>query len=146
MNRIDGLLRPVFRQLGLEGALTLRDLERQWDTLFPPPLSLHLRPIRLRDGELLITVDSSVWLQQVSLYKDEISGRLRPFGVADVRFRLGRVSTGERRRKPREEKAMPPLGPEDQQRIEESTAGIKDTALRESIRRAMGKALPHSKA
>jgi hypothetical protein len=92
MKRAGSLLGPVLRQLGIETGVRLEHMKREWQGLFGKPLSLHMSPGRFSEGELLLYVDSPVWIQQLNYYKQEIISKLGCYGVRDVKFRLGRVS------------------------------------------------------
>lgn len=141
MNRISNLIAPYVKTLGLEGALRLEELRREWGTLFGEPLSFHMSPASLRNDELLINVDSPVWLQQISFYKADILKKLRRFRITEVRFRLGKV----RQDKEAPKKSPSPgkwktLDESEVQYIEQTLSGLDDEGVRESVRKAMQKA------
>ncbi|MDP2167008.1 MAG: DUF721 domain-containing protein [Thermodesulfovibrionales bacterium] len=92
MERAGLQIHSIMKGLGLEDGLRFYRIMSCWDETFQPPLSLHMRPARLKEAELLINVDSPLWLQQISFLKEDIIGRLGPFGVKKIRLRLG--STG----------------------------------------------------
>lgn len=48
----------------------------------------HAKCTTLRKGVLTVNVDSSVWLYQLSLKKEEF---LKKMGLKDIRFRIGEV-------------------------------------------------------
>lgn len=48
----------------------------------------HVRCGALRDGVLTVNVDSSPWLYQLSLRKEEFVKKL---GLKDIRFQIGKV-------------------------------------------------------
>jgi len=50
----------------------------------------HAKCANLRAGVLTVNVDSSVWLYQLSLRKEEFLRNLG-VGVKDIRFRIGEV-------------------------------------------------------
>lgn len=137
MKRVGALISPVINRLGLEEAVTVEGLQHSWGSLFREPLSLHTFPAALKNGELLMTVDSSAWLHELTFLKSDLLKRLQPLGVKDIRFRIGRV----RMRKPtrvaegRYERRQ--LRKEDLGEIERVSSAIPDTALRERIRKAM---------
>lgn len=140
MNRIDRLLPPILKGLGMEEAVRLEGIKRGWPSIFREPLSLHMSPSVLKNGELLITVDSPVWLQQLTFFKNEIVGNLNAFGVKDVRFRIGRVNV-KRSKGHQDTRIKPSLEEEARKEIEETVSEIKDPSMKESVRRVMGKAL-----
>lgn len=141
MKRIGSLISPFVKSLGIEGALTLEGIRGEWAVLFGEPLSLHMSPVSLRNDELLIAVDSPVWLQQISFYRKDIIEKLRPFHVAEVRFRLGKIrQTRELREKPAPPPARKALDKDTLHFIEQTLSEMEDDPLRRSIRKLMEKA------
>lgn len=144
MNRIGSLISPFVRSLGIEGALRLAEIRREWAALFGEPLSLHMSPASMRNDELLINVDSPVWLQQISFYKTDIVKKLSRFRIAGVRFRLGKI---------RPEKGVATnqhsvltkknLDAVTMQYIEQTVSAIRDDEIKESVRKAMEKSFSH---
>ncbi len=140
MNRLGKLISPFLKQSGIEEAVRFERIKEEWLDVFNEPLSSHMYPISLKDGELLINIDSPVWLQQVSFYKDDIVRKLSPFEVKGVRFRLGRIASGDNARttKPAQSSGKS-ISPEAARDIEDAISVIKDQELRESIRKVMEK-------
>ncbi|RMG01780.1 MAG: DUF721 domain-containing protein, partial [Nitrospirae bacterium] len=81
----------IIRELGLEEELKLATIRTHFYDFVSPPLSDHLWPASLKRGELLVLVDSDVWLFEVRKYKSQFVQKLSSHGVREVRFRLGRV-------------------------------------------------------
>ncbi len=138
MNNIGKLISPFLERLGIDSSVRLQRIRQEWSDIFNEPLSSHMWPSSLKDGELLINVDSPVWLQQISFFKDEIIRKLGPSGVKGVRLRLGKTDyrqkvTGERR--------LPAtLTASTLQYIEDTVSEINDEEIKDSIRKAMEKA------
>lgn len=142
MNRLADIISPILRESGLEEGVRFSLLKQRWDDLFREPLSLHLYPVSLRDGELLVNVDSSVWLQEVTVHKEEILSVLKPFCIKDIRFRLGRA--GFRRQGSKDNqghKGNKRLAPESRRLIDETIGLLLDKDLKEAVRSAMEKSL-----
>ncbi len=139
MEKAGSLLGPVIKRLGIESGVRLSRIKNDWYTLFDKPLSLHMSPSKLTEGELLLNVDSPMWIQQLNFYKKEITAKLSGHGVREIRFRIGKVST----LKPREENSRKPskLSSEDERFIEGIADTIGDTELRNAVRRAAEKSL-----
>jgi hypothetical protein len=144
VKRLGGLLPPLLKGLGIEEGVRFEGIKRDWTSIFREPLSLHMCPSRLQNGELLIHVDSTVWLHQISFYKEEILRNLAPFGVKDVRFRLGRVDS-KRPRSPRLQQKHYALDSAALRQIEEAVSGMEEGPVKESVKRAMEKALSAKK-
>lgn len=148
MHRGSPLFLSLLRELGLEDRYRVDTLQREWSALFGEPLSLHTCPSGLKEGELLVTVDSPLWLQQLKFFKEEMLKRLQSFGVRTIRFRHGSIYASRRRgpghTTPQSSPpALPsrPLDDADRTWIEQTIASIADEELRETLARAMEKAL-----
>lgn len=141
MKRADSLLKPLVRDLGIEDGIRLSQIKRHWYTLFHKPLSHHMSPSFLSGNELLLTVDSPVWLQELKFYQGDIITKLALYEVKTVRFRLGRVNAVENAETGREGGKAKPLTAHDRSFIEDTVSTIEDEELREVVKKAMGKAI-----
>ncbi len=139
MEKAGSLLGPVVRRLGIESGVRLAQIKNDWLTLFEKPVSLHMSPSRLTEGELLLNVDSPIWIQQLNFFRKEILKKLSRYGVREIRFRIGRVSPV----KAREETSPRPseLSSEDARFIECLVDRIGDTELKNAVRAAARKSL-----
>jgi len=139
MEKAGSLLGPVVKRLGIESGVRLSRIKNDWHTLFDKPLSLHMSPARLTEGELLLNVDSPMWVQQLTFYKKEITAKLSGYGVREIRFRIGKVSP----LMPREEndRKLSELSSEDARFIERLVDPIDDAELRDAVRGAAEKSL-----
>jgi len=62
--------------LGLDKRLReFRALEA-WEEAVGPAVAMHAEPTGIRDGVLFVEVDSSVWMQELSLLRESIVERL----------------------------------------------------------------------
>lgn len=148
MKKVGSLITPFLKNLGVEEAVGFEKIRRDWQTLFNEPLSLHMYPSTLKNGELMINVDSPVWLQQISFYKADIIKKLAGRGITDVRLRLGKV---------RQESSMPARGAEKPPEpptvidsetlryIDDTVSEIQDAELRGAIKKSMTKAFSRKK-
>lgn len=144
MRKVSTLIPRLLKELGLEEAARFERIRKEWSAIFREPLSLHMSPSTLKNGELLIAVDSPAWLQQISLFKPDITKKLNAYGVTDVRFRIGRIAKpagGTRRANEDRPKERPSLGRDALREIDETVSGLKDGGLRENVRRAMEQSL-----
>lgn len=142
VNRIGGLISPLVKGLGIEDALRLESMRKEWAGLAGEPLSLHIGPASLKGGELLVYADSPAWLQQTTFFKAALIKKLSSFGVKNVRFMLGRVRPAGKKQAP--VLSRPPDAPLDSgtlRYIEDAVAGVKDAELRDCIRKTMEKAM-----
>ncbi len=139
MKKAGSLLDPVFRKLGIEAGVRLERIRSEWQTLFDRPLSLHMSPARLSEGELLLSVDSPIWIQQLNYYKHEIVEKLTGYGVREVRFRLGRVAAF--RNVPQSGQSLPSLSPDDEKFVNELADCVGDPEIGKAVRSAAERSL-----
>lgn len=139
MKRLDLLISPFLQEFGMEEAVRFEGIKKDWTGIFRDPLSHHMSPGSLKNGELLITVESSVWFQQLTFLKGEIIRSLSPYGVRDVRFRIGKVNAKKTAESHNVREEKQPINSEALQQIEDTVSEIKDAEVRESIRKVMGK-------
>ena len=143
LNRVDSLLTPFIREFGIEDGVRLADIKRNWYNLFNKPLSYHMSPSMLSGNEIVLNVDSPVWLQELKFYKEDIIKTLSLYGVKAVRFKLGRVSkkSGVRSQKSR----VKSLNDSEHSFIEEIVSHLKDEPLRAVVKTAIKKAIEKGK-
>jgi len=139
---VDTLLNSLFRELGISERIRIEALKRQWCSIFADPISSHTAPADLKDGKLFIAVDSPAWLQHLKFLKKEMSDKLKPYGIKDIKLKLGSVRIDNKRQIP--EKFAPPesfreLSDEDIVNIDHTVAGIENGELKAIIRQAMEK-------
>lgn len=65
---MDEGVESVLRALHLEGANWATELAQAWPELVGQQVAKHTRPGHMRDRELVVYVDSSVWLHELSRY------------------------------------------------------------------------------
>lgn len=140
MKRADSLLAPLIKNLKLEDAVKLGRIKTGWADIFEKPVSLHMFPAILKEGELLINVDSPMWMQQLSFYKDKMADKLHGFGVKAVRLRLGNVMPWGKEKKG-EEILHKPITTDDRSYIEKTVSPIHDEELRNGIKKAIEKSI-----
>ncbi len=138
MKRADSLLAPFIRTLGIEDAVKLERIKKEWAGVFERPIPLHMSPAKLKDGELLINVDSPVWMQQLNFFKEDITKKLHCFGIKTVRFKLGRVLPWGKQEIISKGQS---LTANDHSYIEETVSSISDQELRERIKKAIEKSI-----
>jgi hypothetical protein len=100
-----------------------------------------MSPCTLSHGEILVNVDSPVWLQELQYYKKEILGKLRSYGIRSMRFKIGRVSQDMSRTKRHEETRFRVLTPEELSLVEDTVSQIDSEELRETVQKAMKRSL-----
>ena len=88
------LLPGVLTGLGLDRRRAEAEIVKVWNSLMDPRVTAHAQPTGLHKGTLFVTVDSSVWLDEIVRYRRrEILDRLQhSFGketVKRISFRAG---------------------------------------------------------
>jgi len=139
---VGDVLAGVMKDRGLEAGLRLSGLQGIWEGAVGPGVASHAAPENLKGGLLTITVDSSVWMNQLSLLRLDIMEKLNLAAgtetVTDLRFRMGQVS-GQKTKK--QEPPFTPkrrsLGPEEKAEVEEAVGAIPDPELRARARRLL---------
>jgi len=90
---VGSLLGQVLDELGLEVASQAFRAGELWAEAVGPDVAAHSRPVGLRGGVLEVSVDSSVWCQQLQLKRRDIlaalADRMGDDSPQDLRFRLG---------------------------------------------------------
>ncbi len=139
MKRAETVLGPMLKQLGLESGVRLEKIRNDWPDIFEKTISPHMFPAALNEGALLLHVESPAWMQQLTYYKKEIIRKLSAYGITDVRFRLGRITNKRQIRT--EQKPKRELSSEELSYAASAVSGIRNEALRDSIRKAIEKSL-----
>ena len=142
MKKAGAVLDPLLKNLGLESSVRLARIRQDWYKIFDGQITPHLFPFSFTDRELLLHVSSPIWMQQFSCYKQEIIRKLDPYGVQNIRFRLGRI--------PQINQVSPAtkareLTPENKSFIAELLSDIGDEALKTTIKKAVEKSLTSKK-
>lgn len=136
-------LTDALQQAGLDNLVTLVALQRRWTDIAGSQLASVSHPVRLRWGELLISVSDAIWLQQMTFYqarlRDNIRSVVGDVKVSNLRFVLAYAS--DRPARPStsiEGSSRQPalLTADEERRVREGTACIADVELREAARRA----------
>jgi hypothetical protein len=142
VKRTGSLLGPIIKRLGIEDGVRLIRIKNDWHKLFDRPLAIHMSPSRLSEGELLLNVDSPMWIQQLSYYKREIINKLSFYGVRDVRFRIGKIVS---KKEGRSAGPLTEISSEDRIFISGLVSGISDGELKEAVKGAAEKSLRRKK-
>jgi len=91
---IADVMPAVLTGLGLDRKRAEAEIGRVWNNLIDPTLVAHAQPTSLNKGTLFVTVDNSVWLDEIVRYRRrEILERLQnSFGrdlITRISFRVG---------------------------------------------------------
>lgn len=146
VKRADVLLKPLINDLGIIDGIRLAQIKSHWHTLFQKPLAYHMSPSTLSGSELLLNVDSPVWLQELKFYQGDIIKKLAQYQVKTVRFRLGRVNAISNQEGEESRLKGKSLTAHDLTFIEETVSPVEDEDLKEVISKALAKAMTAGKA
>jgi hypothetical protein len=129
---------------GLGQHLLAERIRERWADIVGPEGSRRSRPESLRQGVLTVIVDSSPWLQELTLRSGDLLALVQAShgrAVTSLRFALGRMPNApEPRREPAARPRQPRrLDPDDRREIDQMTAGIADPALAVTLERLLTK-------
>ena len=90
---LGALVERVLKDIGAGDSARVMRIADRWEEAVGAEIAAHCRPTALRGGVLEVTVDSSVWCQQLQLRGPEILEALRVVLSADAPselwFRVG---------------------------------------------------------
>ena len=90
---ISEILKKVFSGFEDKKELTREDMEECWKTLVGEPASKHSKPVLVRKSILTVQVDSSVWMQELSMRKRQfLKGLKKTLGkdrISEIHFKMG---------------------------------------------------------
>ncbi|RJQ53108.1 MAG: DUF721 domain-containing protein [Nitrospiraceae bacterium] len=142
MQSLHGILKILTKSYGLEGGVALNALRRRWVEVVGQTVSVHTSPDTIKGKVLTLIVDTPQWMHHLSFFKEEITAKLKPYNVSDIRFRIGRLpeETEEAR-----EKEQAGLNEEDKRYIENTLKNLKDEELKEKFRTLIAHGLTKGK-
>lgn len=92
---LEGLLKNIISDLGSGGKLSNDDISEAWKSVVGRRAFEHARPVSIRKSVIIVNVDASSWLYELTTKKKEIlkdlSKRLKNKKVVDIRFRIGDI-------------------------------------------------------
>lgn len=90
--KVSAMLETVLGDLGLESAVAAFRIGEVWAEAVGEKIAAHASPVGMRNGVLEVSVDSSVWCQQLQFEKQRVLGELEiRMGLEaprDIRFRV----------------------------------------------------------
>jgi len=138
------ILDSVLGKFGIKTRLKENEVFAVWEQAVGDAVARNCRPKTITDGILVIETKNNVWMQELSLLRQEIMDSINKHlgweGVKDLRFRIGTMenapqtkSGGEKRNPAAREK----LDPQTEREMEQALAGIEDDELKEALRGLM---------
>jgi predicted nucleic acid-binding Zn ribbon protein len=115
----------------------------RWERAVGEVIARHTHPAAIRGKKLTVVVDSSAWMQQLSLLKPEIIGKvneaLGEAAVESIILKLGDVAARPRVPERAPERRTIQLGPEERTKIDGFVQAISDPEAREALRHLIEK-------
>ena len=92
--RAGDVLPSVLKGMRFDRRQSEAEIVRVWNNIIDPVISAHAKPVSINKGTLFVSVDSSVWLDEIVRYRRrEILERLQhSFGkdlITKISFRVG---------------------------------------------------------
>ena len=92
--KVEDVLPAVLKDIRIDRRQSEAEVYNVWNHLVDPTVAAHAQPTGLHKGTLFVTVDSSVWLDEIVRYRrKEILNRLQhSFGramITRISFRVG---------------------------------------------------------
>lgn len=94
-SRLGDLVKGLISTLGSKERLSEEDIAGAWADAVGVKAAKHSRPVSLKKSSLVINVDGSGWLYELSTKKREIleklAGGLKGKKIKDIRLRIGDI-------------------------------------------------------
>lgn len=95
-NAISSVLSGLAQRFGMETRLLEQRLHRRWPTIVSEHIAAHTRPDQIRYRKLVVIVENSVWLHQLSFMKGTLVEKINADAgtaiISDVVLRVGEIS------------------------------------------------------
>ena len=121
---------------------------RSWGDVVGETVSRHCWPVRISRGNLLVAVDSSVWMAELSYYKERIIEQFNAkqgCSLRGLQFRLGKRECPDKLESPITVSAAPLLTGAEVEWASALAQRVGDEKLREVLRRVLMEHKRHQK-
>ncbi len=143
IERLSSLLNKTLASHGLTTRLKEYRVMGRWEKIVGKVIARHAQPSSLRGKKLCVAVDSSAWMQQLSLLKPDLIDKLnRGLGagsIRDITFKIGNIAPDEKLPLKHASPAM--LDKDAREKIEHYVHNIQDVDVKETLRRLIEKDL-----
>lgn len=143
LQRLSSTLGGLLKARGMLSRLSEFRIFGQWEKTVGSLIARHASPVSLRGTRLFLAVDSPAWMQQLSLLKPEIIGKVNAAlgkeAVKDITLNIGEVSLAEKKPTAQAPSGSSVLNAEDRERIESCIREIKDPEVKQAVRRVIEK-------
>lgn len=94
-NPLEGLVRQALARLTKDETLTEEGMRKAWEAAAGAGAAVHSTPVSLRKARLIVNVDGSSWLYELTMRKPEImrniGGKIGTRPVKSLQFRIGEI-------------------------------------------------------
>ncbi len=142
LNNIKATLEDTLERLGLKQGIENHKPLVCWKEVVGNKVASHTQPTRIRKGVLFVNASSSVWAQELSLVKKELTEKinkhLKNELVKDIRFSSRGIKAEEStdiKRTPQVRKTT--LSSKEIGAIKKTTQGLENQEIRESLERVI---------
>ena len=92
---LEGILKKIISRIGDKGALTEEDVKAAWDAAVGEKAAAHSRPRSLNGLRLIVNVDGSGWLYELTVQKKDILKKmetsLKSKKIKEITLRIGEL-------------------------------------------------------
>lgn len=92
---LEGLIKKAMKSLRAQNRLTQEDMAEIWQGAAGKAAAIHTRPVSFRKAVLMMHVDDSGWLYELTIKKKELlkklDGKFKGKKLKDIRFRIGEI-------------------------------------------------------
>lgn len=90
---LEGLLKDIVGALGSKGIFTQEDMAAAWESAVGKKAAKHSKVRSLQGSRLIVSVDGSGWLYELTVQKKDIlkklSSEIKGRKLKDITFRIG---------------------------------------------------------
>ena len=94
-NPLEGILKKIISGIGDKGALTEEDVKAAWDAVVGEKAAGHSKPRSLKGSRLIVNVDGSGWLYELTVQKKDIlkklEASLKSKKIKEITLRIGEL-------------------------------------------------------
>lgn len=94
-NPLEGVLKNIINGITKKGALTEEDVKAAWESAVGKMAAKHSKVRSLRGARLIVNIDGSSWLYELTVQKKEIIKKLgealKSKKIKDITLRIGDI-------------------------------------------------------
>jgi predicted nucleic acid-binding Zn ribbon protein len=94
-NPLEGILKKIIGEVSEKGGLTEEDVKAAWDSAVGEKAAAHSRPRSFKGGRLIVSVDHSSWLYELTVGKKQILKKmeeaLKSKKIKEITLRIGEL-------------------------------------------------------